>query len=352
MSDSYTFKFPIQREHSMNVAYPLQIYVRRFFTERFLINSPPTPNTVATYRDAFRLLLRFVEKETGRSPNALGVEHIDADLVKRFVTFCEKERGNSASSSNTRLSAIRSFFRYVGESEPKLRQHCQEVRAIPNTSIGNEQDRIKDAGYLTWVEIEAFVSAPDRSSWLGRRDWTLLVLMLGTGLRISEAIGLRLRDVEFGADPHVRCNAGSPKERKVPLPPGSAQDLQNWVRQRRAGSDEPLFVSTHGKALSRYAIQRLVRKHAEGASKKCPSLEKKRVTPHVLRRTFARQLMLTGEDFDRIRRLLGHRSAAKEADVDTKVELQEGATGQTHSRGGGYDRSVQKDELLEYLDTL
>ena len=332
----------------MNVTYPLQIHVRRFFTERLLLKSPVTPNTVATYRDAFLLLLRFAAEQTGRNPTALGVEHINADLVKRFLAFCENERGNSASSNNTRLSAIRSFFRYVGNSEPKLQQHCQEVLEIPNKRYEK-----KDTGYLTEDEIKALENAPDCSSRLGRRDRTLLLLMLETGLRLSEVIGLRLRDVDLGTNAHVRCNANSPKERKTPLPPESLQALQDWVAERRAGPDDPLFRSTHGKALSQDAVQRLVRKHANKASEKCPSLKGRRVTPHMLRHTAAMQLLRKGKDRGLIGRWLGYKSAeGNGVDGNEGGELKEGAKVHTHSIKSGYDQSVQKDELLEFLGTL
>ena len=332
----------------MNVAYPLRTYVRRFFTERLLVESHATPNTVATYRVALLLLLRFVAEQTGRNPSELGVERINADLVGRFLAYRENKRGNSMSSSNTRLSAIRSFFRYVAESEPKLQLHCREVLGIRNKEYKKQHAR-----YLTKEEIKELMEAPDGSSWLGRRDRMLLLLMLKAGLRISEVIGLRIRDVELGTNAHVRCNANGPKERKTPLPPESQQALQNWVSDRRAGPDDPLFMSTHGKPLSQDAVQRLVRKHAKKASEKCPSLEDRRVTPHVLRHTAAMQLLQEGKDHGLIGRWLGYKSGkGNGVDGDEGVELKEGAKAQTHSIKSGYDQSVQKDELLEFLETL
>lgn len=337
----------------MKVDYPFWKYVRRFFEERLLREQRATPNTVATYRDALLLLLRFVEEQEGCDPDKLGVEHIDADLVKRFVTFQKERRGNNVSSYNTRLTAIRSFFRYVGESEPNLRQHCWEVCRIPNRSIRNEENRRKDSGYLTREEIEALIGAPNRSSWLGQRDRTLLLLMVGTGLRISEVIGLRLRDVDIGTGVIVKCSAGSPKERKILLPQRSAQALQNWVTERRGEPDDPLFMSTHGKALSRNTVQHLVRKYAERAAKECQSLHEKRVTPQALRRTFARQLGLAGQYPDQIRRLLGHKFAGwKETDVIANVGLREGAEDPRRLTDIGDEQSTRGNELVEFLKTL
>ena len=303
----------------MNSNYPLQTYVRRFFTERLPLELHATPSTVANYRHALLLFFHFVADHIKGDPTELGVEDIDADLVEGFRASCER-RGNSASSNNTRLTAIRSLFRYVGECEPKLREHCKEVWSISNTNITDEPDKRKDRRYLTKEEVKALMNAPDCSSRLGRRDRTLL-LMLKSGLRISEVIGLRLRDVEFGSDPNVRCNADSPKERRTPLFSESLGALQSWISERRARPDDPLFVSTHGKALSHDAVQRLVHKHAKKASEECASLEEKRVTPHVLRHTAARQLQQDGVDRGQIARWLGYKSAARnEVKVDGKIE--------------------------------
>ena len=333
----------------MNSAYPLQTYIERFFTERLLAQSHATPNTVATYRDAFLLLIRFAAEQTGRNPAELGVKHVDANLVKCFLTYCQKERGNSARSNNTRLSAIRSFFRFVGDSEPQLDPHCQEVVKI---RIKREYES-HDARYLTVEEMKALVDAPDCSSWRGRRDRTLMLLMLHTGLRASEATHLRLRDVELGTGAHVRCTGKGGEERVILLPPDSKQALQSWVAERKAEFDDLLFMSTHGKALNKNAVQRLVLKHTKKASEKCPSLEKKRVTPLVLRHTAARQLLRKSNDPAKVARWLGRKSATRnELDANAKVELKEGAKAQTHLTESGYGQSVQKDGLVDFLETL
>ena len=333
----------------MNAAYPLRSYIERFFTERLLTQSHVTPNTVATYRDAFLLLIRFAAKRTGRNPAELGVEHVDANLVKRFLAYCEQERGNSVRSNNTRLSAIRSFFRFVADSTPQLKPHCQEVVKI---RIKRHVER-DDTNYLTEAEMQALVDAPDCSSWLGRRDRTLMLLILDTGLRVSEVTRLRLRDVELGTGAHVRCTGNGGGERIILLPLGSKQALQRWVAERRAKSDDPLFLSTHGKALSQDSVQRLVRKHAGRASEKCSTLANKRVTPHVLRHTAAMQLLEKGVDRALIASYLGYVSAkTTELYVDADVGLKQGAMARTPPVEKDRDRCRPKDDVLEFLESL
>jgi integrase/recombinase XerD len=161
--------------------YPLPVYVQRFFTERLAIQLRASHNTVASYRDTFRLLLKYASDCLGRSPVDLQVADISADLVGRFLSFLETARGNSARSRNVRLAAIRSFFKYVAINEPQLLHHCQRIIAIPSKRY---EKRTID--YLNQDEIKALIAAPDISTWIGRRDYTLLLLTVQTGLRVSE----------------------------------------------------------------------------------------------------------------------------------------------------------------------
>ena len=141
---------------------------------------------MASYRDTFRLLLTFATDRLGGQPTDLLVPDIDPDLVGRFLDFVETSRGNSARSRNTRLAAIRSFFKYVAINEPELLHYCQRVLALPS-----KRHEMRMIDYLDREQIEALLAAPDLSTWSGRRDRTLLHLCVQTGLRVSELIGLR-----------------------------------------------------------------------------------------------------------------------------------------------------------------
>jgi integrase/recombinase XerD len=170
--------------------YPLPIYLQRFFTERLATQLRASPNTVASYRDTFRLLLKYSSAHLGRAPTDFQVADIDANLVGGFLSFVETRRKNSARSRNARLSAIRSFFKYVAVNEPQLLDHCQRVLAMPS-----KRHEKRTIDYLNRVEIEALIAAPDPATWFGRRDRTLLLLALQTGLRVSELVNLNCDDV-------------------------------------------------------------------------------------------------------------------------------------------------------------
>ena len=172
---------------------PIAPYLQRFFTERLGMQLKASPNTVTSYRDTFRLLLKYAADRLRRSPTDLQVADIDAELVGLFLADIEKTRGNSARSRNARLSAIRSFFKYVAVNEPQLLHHCQRVLAMPPKRYDK-----RTIAYLTRAEIEAVIGAPDLSTWHGRRDRALLVLALQTGLRVSELINLSCGDIVLG----------------------------------------------------------------------------------------------------------------------------------------------------------
>ena len=220
--------------------YPLPIFVQRFFTERLANQLAASANTVASYRDTFRLLLTFATDSLGRQPTDLLVTDVDADLVGRFLDFVETSRGNSARSRNTRLAAIRSFFKYVAINEPELLHHCQRVLALPSK---RHEKRMID--YLDREQVEALLTAPDLSTWYGRRDRALLHLCVQTGLRVSELIGLRCGDVVLGTGAHVQCRGKGRKDRSTPLrasPPSDeisppAKSAVTFLRLTAGGSN-------------------------------------------------------------------------------------------------------------------
>ena len=195
------------------------------------------------------------------------------DLIADFLVHVETARGNGARSRNTRLAAIRSFFRYVAMSDPSWLLHCQRILAMPNKRYVK-----RNVTFLDGREIEALLAAPDRTTWAGRRDHALLLTALQTGLRASELVNLRCGDVVLGTGAHIRCLGKGRKERSTPLRRDTAKLLQAWVGDRRDSAD-PLFPSIRGARLSRDALEHLVHKHCLTASRGCPTLVGKRVTP-------------------------------------------------------------------------
>jgi len=263
-----------------------QSLLHSFFLDRLLRQRQVSTHTMAGYRDTFRLLLQFAAKRLDIAPSDLKTEDLNAPFIGEFLDHIEKERGNSARTRNARLSAIHSFFRYVALAEPAHALLCQRVLAMPS-----KRHERKPIAFLDRAEIEALLAAPDLASWTGRRDRTLLAVGLQTGLRVSELIGLRCQDVVLGTGAHVRCEGKGRKHRCTPLRQEVASQLEGWLRERNGQPTDPVFRSIRRGPLSRDAVERIVTKHVTTAEQNCPSLQQKKVTPHVLRHYVASRTM-------------------------------------------------------------
>ncbi|MEX2168421.1 MAG: tyrosine-type recombinase/integrase [Pirellulales bacterium] len=328
--------------------YSLPVYVQRFFTERLMSQLHASPNTIASYRDTFRLLLGYASNQLGRGPTDLQVADIDAELIGRFLKFVEESRSNGARTRNTRLSAVRSFFRFVSINEPQLLHHCQRVLSIPQ-----KRHEKRTIDYLNRAEIEAMIAAPDLAKRTGRRDQALLIVALQTGLRVSELANLTCGDVVLGTGACVRCTGKGRKERSTPLRKDCVAVLRTWLDERNAADHEPVFVTNRGGRLSRDAVERLVRKHAATASEQCASLRTKTVTPHVLRHSAAMELLQNGVDRTVIALWLGHESVeTTQMYIHADLGIKERAMANTSVFKAKLGRYQPDDKLLTFLESL
>ena len=327
---------------------PFAICLQQFFTDHLTIGLRASAHTIASYRDTFRLLLNYASDQLCRTPTDLTFEDLDANLVGRFLGFVETVRGNSVRSRNTRLSAIRSFFKYVATHEPQLVHHCHRILSIPAKKY--ERTTIT---YLNRAEMAALVAAPDSSTWFGRRDRTLLVVALQTGLRVSELINLSRGDIVLGTGAHVRCMGKGRKERATPLRKDSVDVLRSWLTERPGNDGDPLFISIRGGRLSRDAVERIVQKYTALATEVCPSLKGKRVTPHVLRHAAAMTLLQSGVDCAVIALWLGHESLeTTQIYLHADLQLKEKAMDQTKPVGVPSGRYQPPDEVMTFLEAL
>ena len=322
--------------------------LQRFLTDRLCTQMEASENTIAGYRDTFRLLLRFAGEQLRKPPTLLRIEDVSAELIGNFLAHVETVRRNGARSRNTRLAAIRSFFRYVAMNEPAYLLHCQRVLTMPGKRYVK-----RTVTFLDREEIAALLAAPDRSTWVGRRDYAILLVALQTGLRASELINLRCKDVVQGTGAHVRCDGKGRKERCTPLRRATVKLLEQWLRERRGGDDQPLFPSMRGDRLSRDALEHLVRKYALVASASCPSLKTKRVSPHILRHSTAMELLQHGVDQTVIALWLGHESVeTTQVYIHADLRLKEKALSRVSTPEARFGRYRPDDKLLAFLEAL
>ena len=322
--------------------------LQSFFTDRLLRQRQASPHTIAGYRDCFRLLLKFAKQQLGKSSCQLRIEDLDTAFIGLFLDHLEGTRKNSARTRNVRLAAIHSFFRYVALEEPAHALHCQRILAVPN-----KRHVRRPIEFLHRDEIDALLAAPNRSTWIGRRDQTLLLVAVQTGLRVSELIGLTCQDVVLGTGAHVRCFGKGRKQRCTPLRPETAKMVGAWLRERNGQPEDPLFLSIRGGRLSRDAIESLLTKYTHRAARSCPSLKRKRISPHVCRHTTAMDLLHHGVDPPVIALWLGHESAeTTQMYLHADMLLKEKALSRTKSLGVKPRRYRPNDKLLTFLEGL
>jgi integrase/recombinase XerD len=326
----------------------LSSLLQSFFTDRLLRQRQASPHTIAGYRDCFRLLLRFAKERLGKMPSKLRIEDLHAPFIGLFLEHLEAVRKNSARTRNVRLGAIHSFFQFVALEEPALALQCQRILAVPNKRY--ERRPIE---FLNREETEALLAIPNPSTWLGRRDRTLLLLAVQTGLRVSELIGLSCQDVMLGTGAHVRCLGKGRKQRCTPLRPETARALEAWLHERHGLPDNPVFPSIRGGRLSRDAVERLITKYTHRAERTCPSLKRKRVSPHVLRHAAAMDLLQHGVDRSVIALWLGHESVeTTQMYLHADMRLKEKALLRTAPLGVKTARYQPDDKLLAFLEAL
>lgn len=332
----------------MRDAADFPVLLQSFFTTRLMTQRRVSPHTIASYRDTFRLLLQFAQKKVHKTPSQLSMEDLDASLIGGFLDDLQTRRGNSARSRNLRLTAVRSFFRYAALEAPGHAALIQRVLAIPN----QRQPRAM-VDFLTRPEIDALLAAPKRETWLGRRDHAFLLTAVQTGLRLSEMTSLRHEDVSLGAGAHVRCYGKGRKERCTPLAKPTVAALKAWIREQGREDSKTLFPSARGGRLSAVGVQHMVARHVAVASAICPTLGKKRVSPHVLRHAAAMELLQAGVDRAVIALWLGHESVeTTQIYLDADLALKEQVLAKTRPLKSKPGRYRPEDDLLAYLKTL
>jgi site-specific recombinase XerD len=316
--------------------------LQAFFTQRLIGQRAASANTIAAYRDTFRLLLTFAQQQTGTPPSSLDITDLHAELIARFLDHLQHERGNSTSTRNARLAAIRSLFGFAALKHPDDADTIARVLAIPAKRAPKTI-----VTFLRDDEIDALLAAPDR------RDHALLLTMIQTGLRVSELTALTNGDVSLGIGRHVHCHGKGRKQRITPLTAQTAAVLGVWQRERAANPDDPLFPTSRRRRLSRDAVAWLLAKHIAAAAPACPSLQSKTITPHTLRHTAAMRLLHAGVDTTTIALWLGHESTqSTQAYPHADLALKEKALARTAPTNTPPGRYRPPDQLLAFLERL
>lgn len=277
--------------------------LQAWFTERMITQRNSSPRTIAAYRDTFRLLLAFASERTGKRPYQLDIEDLDAELIGAFLNHLEQDRGNTTRTRNARLAAIHSLYKYAALRHPEHLATIGRVMAIPS-----KRHQRPGLTYLNQNEITALLTAPDQTTWLGRRDQALLLLAVLTGVRVTELVTLTIGDVSLTNGAHIKIKGKGRKRRATTLTPETVAVLRQWLKERQGQPQDPLFPTRQGQPLTRWGVRQLLTKHTATAATSCPSLKDKQVSPHTLRHTNAMLLRAGDVDIATIALWLGHES--------------------------------------------
>jgi integrase/recombinase XerD len=324
--------------------------LQSFFTDRLITQKHASQHTIRSYRDTFRLLLTFTQQTLGTPPWRLDVEQLDAEVITSFLRWLEADRGNSPRTRNARLSAIRSLFRYASLRAPDNSATIQRVLAIQASRADTTV-----VGWLTDTESDALLAVPDRNTWIGCRDYALLLTALRTGLRVSELTQLRRGDLHLGAGAHVRCTGKGRKERCTPIDAPTIAALRDWLTEHPGPghTDDPLFTTRQGTPLSRDAVHARITNYQETAARSCPSLADKHLTPHTLRHSTAMHLRHAGVDNAVIALWLGHQDIrSTQVYTHADLKLKEQALARTTPPDVPPGRFKPSDQLLAFLEAL
>lgn len=269
----------------------------------FLLHELPiihnqSKNTIASYRDTYVQLLNYMENENGISSDKIKVTDLTVTAIEKFLNWLETEKGNSISTRNQRLAAIRSLFHYIQKNAPEYMFQCHQIIGIP---FKKAEKRV--IGFLNEEKTKELLAAPRNNTLRGLRDQALLCLLYDSGARVQELADIRIRDLHLDSPAQVQLTGKGRKTRSVPLMEQTVRILEEYLKRNGLDNglnvDHPLFYNAQKKKLTRQGITYVLKKYAE----QCGIND---ISPHQLRHTKAMHLTEADVNPIFIRDFLGH----------------------------------------------
>lgn len=327
----------------------LQSLLQNFFLERLMNQRQVSSCTISSYRDTFRVLLRYIRDEKNVPAHQITFEMLDATTIIEFIYYLKNVRHNSDKTINNRLAAIHSFFNYVSYERPEFLSIIQKVQSIPF-----KKTERKIINYLTNEEMALLISCCDTTTFAGRRDKIILLMLYNTGMRISELISIKHKDLTL-TEKHgaVRVMGKGRKERTIPLWKITRTCLMEYLREYVSDPDQFIFSAAKCEHMTRsgarYRLDLIVKK----ASIVSPALLNKRITPHVLRHTTAMHLLQSGIDLSTIAIWLGHENIdTTHKYMEADLQLKEKALLKTTEPRVSTGIYKPPADILSFLDSL
>jgi len=322
--------------------------VQAFFTEYLVEQRALSPNTVATYRDAFVLFLSFAQTHSGKSPERLALVDITPELIVAFLDHLEHERHNTVRSRNARLAALRGFLKFASHRDVSSLHVIERALSVPVKRF--ERPMI---GFLSPEEIRAVIGTPS-PSWVSQRDHLLLGLLYNTGARVSEIITVTVANVVLDSAPCVHLHGKGRKQRAVPLWRSTVKEIRAWLRLNpQLTNTDPLLPNRLNQPMTRANVTQRLALAVQAAAKHNPALAKRSISPHTIRHTVAMHLLQSGVDLSVIALWLGHESpTTTHMYVEADLTMKERALARLQEPDCKVRRYRAPDTLLQFLQTL
>ena len=329
-----------------------QSLLQKFFLDRLINQMKASPCTIQTYKYTFRLLLKYMSFECNLTPDIIRMEDISADRICGFLNYLEKSRNNSAKSINNRLAAIKSFGEYVSYECPEYLDIIRKIKMIPFRKVIK-----KVICYLTREEIDCILESCNLSTNEGKRDYMMILLLYNTGMRVSEMLNLKGKDVEtFGRKKFsVRIMGKGRKERIVPLWSNTCEYLNRYIKDNKIENESFIMSGRNVEHLTRSGVRYRLDTIVRRATSKCQSLETKTITPHVFRHSTAMGLLQSGVDLSTIAIWLGHESIeTTHKYMVADINLKENALSKLYEPtcNNTFKKYKPNSDILNFLNTL
>ena len=323
--------------------------VQTYFTEYLTQQRALSPQTIAAYRDAFVLFLKFAQSRLDKEPTAIALSDMTPDLIAAFLNHLEQQRHNCVRSRNARLAALRSFLKFAARRDVSSLQVVERALGVPAKRFERPM-----FGYLSREQMLAVIDAPD-ATWIGRRDHVLILMLYNTGARVSEITGIKVGNVVLeDRAACVHLHGKGRKQRSVPLWHSTVKTVRTWLKQNpQLKTDSPLLPSRNGHAMTRTNVALRLALAVQAATKVCPDLANRHVSPHVIRHTTAMHLLQAGVDISVIALWLGHESpVTTHLYVEADLAMKERALARLHEPDVAIQRYRAPDALIDFLKTL
>lgn len=332
----------------------LGYWMKRYLSDYMLTAKNLSMNTVRSYRDTFRLLVRYIRETEKKNPDTHQLEDLTPSVVSDFLDKLQSERNISIATRNQRLAAFHAFSKYVSMNAPEHIEWARNIRNIPKKKVAKNL-----ITYLEKAEMDMLLSLPDKNTDQGRRDYALLLFLYNTGVRADEASMLNVSSVVLvkgksgSSIPSVTITGKGNKTRRCPLWENTCEILITLTKGRQ--HDDPLFINRYGERITRFGIYEMVTRYAERMEQLLPNVKTKRVSPHTIRHTTATHLLQAGVDINTIRAWLGHVSI-NTTNIYAEVSLEMKAKAlQSCAIESTIDKKIawrNNEDLLSYLDSL